>query len=416
LVPTRKSRQAKYSDGKSLVETAIQREQVMRSNSLSRLVFATILLAASGAVAFAQTTYTPVQTTYTVVAETQATPVASIAPFEAPKPLATISPVAPELTTFAPSNEYLAPNSYQSKFRVDAFTVIMQAEAIQSRTGRPAITPDENRFLQDLYSGHADRWSMAEASLVVSGVSDRTERQRFLAQLDEIAAQAQAATANAKTLKVKARILGKFLLKGPMHAGYVKDQYTLRQVLDTGHFNCVSSAIMFTIMAHRIGLEVGTITMPHHVFSRIPGFDVEPTSGGVFPADIRVDRIYKHFKAHNEEVGTSYAADRPYHETGDFGVLAEMYCDFAGTQRDAQQYGPEAINYLKAACLDPVEPAGGNNVRSAMNKWFKLCISKHQIAEAATIANLYRQILRNPSEADGMFKTLATAQRQLAVR
>ena len=391
----------------------------MRSNSLSRLVFVTILAAAPGAAAFAQTTYSvvaPVQTTYTVVAETQTTPVASIAPLEAPKPAAPINLVTPELTSFAPSNESLAPNSYQSKFRVDAFTTLMQAEAIQSRIGQPAITPDENSFLQDVYSGHAARWSMGEAALVVSGVSDRTERQRFLAQLDEIAAQAQTATAHANTLKAKARVLGKFLLKGPMHAGYVKDQYTLREVLETGHFNCVSSAIMFTIMAHRIGLEVGAVTMPHHVFSRIPGFDVEPTSGGVFLADIRVDRIYKHFKAHNEELGASYAADRPYHETGDFGVLAEMYCDFAGTQRDAQQYGPQTIDYLKAACLDPVEPAGGNNVKSAMHKWFRLCISKHQIAEAATIANLYRQILRNPSEADWMFKTLATAQRQLAVR
>jgi hypothetical protein len=390
----------------------------MRFNSLSRLVFAAIFLAAPAA-AFAQMTYTvvaPVQTTYTVVTETQTTPIASIAPFEVPKHVATIKPVAPELTSFAPSNESLAAKSYQSKFRVDAFTALIQAEAIQSRIGQPTITPDENSFLQDVYSGHAARWSMGEAALVVSGVSDRNERQRFLAQLDEVAAQAQAATANANTLKAKARILSKFLLKGPMHAGYVKDQYTLRNVLETGHFQCVSSAVLFTIMAHRIGLEVGVVTMPHHVFSRIPGFDVEPTSGGVYTADIRTERIYKHFKAHNEEVGTSYAAERPYHETGDFGVLAEMYCDFAGTQRDAQQYGQQAIDYLKAACLDPVEPSGGSSVQNAMHKWFRLCISKHQISEAATIANLYRQILRDSSEADWMFKSLATAQRKLAVR
>jgi hypothetical protein len=40
-----------------------------------------------------------------------------------------------------------------------------------------------------------------------------------------------------------------------------------------------------------------------------------------------------------------------------------------------------------------------------MHRWFKLCISKHQTAEAAAIAKLYRQILRNSSEADWMFKT-----------
>ena len=381
----------------------------MRSNLLNRLVFATILLVAPSTAAFAQMTYS-------VVAEKPAMPVASIATVEAPKPAALTYSVTAELTAFAPTNESLAPNSYQSKSRLDAFTAVMQAEAIQSRTGQPAITPDENGLLQDIHGGHVDRWSMAEAALVVSGVSDRAERQQFLVQLEEIAVQAQTATANSKSLKAKASILGKFLIKGPLHAGYAKDQYTLRNVLETGHFNCVSSAVMFTIMAHRIGLEVATVTMPHHVFSRIPGFDVEPTAGRVYPADIRVERIYKHFKAHNEGLGNSYAADRPYHETGDFGVLAEMYCDWAGTQRDANQYGPEVINYLKAACLDPLEPAGGNNVTSAFQKWFKTCVSNHDVAQASSIANLYRQILRDPSKSDWMLKTLAPAQRKLAVR
>jgi hypothetical protein len=382
----------------------------MRLKSLHSLVFCSVasLIFAANSLA---------QTTYTVVAP-EASPatsqVASLAPPTAPAPSASVA--TPELTTFAPSNESLAPHSYQATFKVDAFTAIMQAEAIQTHTGQPAVTADENSFLQDLHAGHAERWTMAEAALIVSGISDHTERQQFLAQLEQIAAQAETATANAKTLKAKASLLGKFLIKGPMHAGYVEDQYTLRNVLETGHFNCVSSAIMFTIMAHRIGLEVGAVTMPHHVFSRIPGFDVEPTAGRVFPADIRVDRIYKHFKTFNEELGTSYAADHPYHETGDFGVLAEMYCDWAGTQRNAKQFGAETIDYLKASCLDPVEPAGGNNLISAFHNWFKLAISNHDVAQAASIANLYRSMLRDPSDADWMSKTLAAEQRQLASR
>jgi hypothetical protein len=391
----------------------------MRSNFSSHFVLATILLAVPSTAAFAQMTYTvvsPPQMTYTVVSTTPATPVASLAPLEAPKTVTTIKPATTELTKFAPSSESLAANSYRSNFRTEAYLALTQAEAIQSRMGQPATTADENDLLHDVYGGNAGHWSMAEAALIVSGVADRTERQRFITQLNEIAVQAKAATANADTLKAKASILGKFLMKGPLQAGYVKDQYTLRNVLETGHFNCVSSAVLFTIMAHRVGLEVGVVTMPHHVFCRVPGFDVEPTAGNVYPADIRTDRIYKHFKAHNEELGKSYAADRPYHETGDFGVLADMYCDFAGTARDAEQYGPQTINYLKASCLDPVEPSGGINVKGAMNKWFKACISKHQIAEATAIANLYRQIVRNPSEADSMFKTLGGMQSQIAAR
>jgi hypothetical protein len=292
----------------------------------------------------------------------------------------------------------------------------MQAASILSRTEQPVLTTEEVDFLKDASSGHATRWSMAEAALMLSGVTDRVERQKYLAQIDQITEEARDATAKATTPQAKARALGKYLLKGPMHGGYVSMQCDMRKLLNEGTFNCVSSATLFEIIGHRLGMTVATITQPGHVFSRIPGFDVEPTSGRVYPADIRTTRILKGLEIHKEEVGTCYDADHPYHETGDFGVLGTIYNDRAGRQRDAKDFGQETIEYLKQACLDSTEPVSGFNVTGAMENWFKTCLSNHQAAQAAAIANLYRSTVRDTSTADWMFKKLAASQGQLASR
>ena len=97
----------------------------MRSNSLFSLVFASIIASAAAA-----------QTTYSVVAEPQTTD-SSVAPVEAPKPVAITKPTLPEPTTFAPSDEKLSATSYQAMFRVDAFTVLSQVASFEAAAANP---------------------------------------------------------------------------------------------------------------------------------------------------------------------------------------------------------------------------------------------------------------------------------------
>ena len=64
-------------------------------------------------------------------------------------------------------------------------------------------------------------------------------------------------------------------------------------MLDTGTFNCVSSATLFNIVCRRLGIEVGAVSQPGHVFSRIPGYDVQTTSGSIYSSDHRVEHVRK---------------------------------------------------------------------------------------------------------------------------
>ena len=405
----------------------------MRRNSLSSFVLASIVLAAVAASSDAQVTYTVVAptTTYAVAAPaptttyTVATPApaaANSSPTQslAPATTYTIEPVTPALpsypTTFAPSNEPLAATSYLSAYRANAFEALMQAVNFDSQAGRQPLTADELNLFRDAADGRAEHWSMAEAVLVASGVSDHNERQAYLAQIDQITADAQVATAGAKTPRAKAKKLIVFLLKGPMKAGYVSDQFNMKVLLDTHHFNCVSSAVLFMVVGHRLGMEVAAVQRPGHIFARIPGYDVETTSGNVYPSEIRVERIAKALEKEHEDFGNAYSADRPYHETGDFGALTSMYYDTGCDQDSAKDYSGAVVSYLKAACLDSTNPNLGLHLNNAFKKWFSSCLKSHQLAEAAAVANLYRQIARDPAPANQMLAQLGGSQRQFASR
>jgi hypothetical protein len=405
----------------------------MRSNSFSSLVlFAIVSANASLASAASPLTYTvvaPSQTSYSVVA-----PATSPAP-AAPKATTSYAPVtyspvsiAPPVVkpavavdappaTFAPSNEPLAPTSYLASYRANAFEALMQAVSIDSQAGNKPLTAEEINLFRDASSGHAEHWTMAEAVLVASGVADRNERQRYMAQLDQIAEDARVATAKAKTPRAKAKQLIMFLLKGPMSAGYVSDQFNMKALLDTQHFNCVSSAVLFMIVAHRLNMEVAAVQRPGHIFARIPGFDVETTSGGVYPSEKRTERITKQLADEKEDFGAAYSAERPFHETNDFGALTSMYYDTGVDQDKAKNYGDAVVSYLKAACLDATNPNLGLHLNSTLQSWFKVSLKNHQLAQAASIARLSGQIARDPSAASAMFAQLNGGQsRQLASR
>ena len=83
-----------------------------------------------------------------------------------------------------------------------------------------------------------------------------TKMQSYRQQMDEITAQAYEVTKNATTAEQKLKKLAKFLHNGPMKAGYVSGQYDLKVLLDTGHYNCASSAVLFDLIARRLGMGV----------------------------------------------------------------------------------------------------------------------------------------------------------------
>jgi regulator of sirC expression with transglutaminase-like and TPR domain len=299
------------------------------------------------------------------------------------------------------------PGDYSSTFKVDALAVLGQAMALEPRGALPPLAGDELRMLQDFRVGNLQKWNTTEVALIVAGISEE-DRQQYRDQVDEITAEAWEVIKDAKTPVQKAKKLAKFLHDEPMKAGYVSGQYDLKVLLDTGHYNCVSSAVFFDMIGRRLGLKVEGVNIPHHVFCRMAGYDIEPTSGRVYPADIRDERVQKKRTEKDDDKDSLYA-DRLYRETSSRSLMSEPYYDEGCKFEKEKKYDRALMSFLKAATLEPGSPDTARGVNNSIKSWFKDCVTKHQTTRAAAIAKLYRQMLRDPAEANAMDKKLKGA-------
>ena len=105
---------------------------------------------------------------------------------------------------------------------------------------------------------------------------------------------------------------------------YSMDNYDLNQsrpdlLLETGIFNCASSAILFGLAAEYFGFHVQGVILPHHIFLQLtsPGFgdkliEVETTSGDGFN--------WSHDRAYFKEQDKKWATDR--------GLVPNTYKDY----------------------------------------------------------------------------------------
>src|SRR5262249_39818919 len=139
---------------------------------------------------------------------------------------------------------------------------------LKKSSGRDlALTRDEAALFAAAQKGKLGKWSFAEAALLASGVTDAAKRKHYLARLDKLEAGARKATAGAKTPFEKGKKLLAFLHAGPMAKGYDRDQSDLSALLDSGKFNCVSSALLYNVLGRRLGLDLRAVEVPEHVFS-----------------------------------------------------------------------------------------------------------------------------------------------------
>jgi tetratricopeptide (TPR) repeat protein len=121
---------------------------------------------------------------------------------------------------------------------------------------------------------------LVDASLVFSGVPDSSLPAYRRKLLDLVAGFQQQAAAVSDPAILGARIL-EYLHTGPLRR-YEHLQARVDVLLDEGTFNCVSSAVVYVILARSVGLVVGGVRTPDHAFCTLTAgtttIDVETTN------------------------------------------------------------------------------------------------------------------------------------------
>lgn len=149
--------------------------------------------------------------------------------------------------------------------------------------GADAVTALEPSPLIAQYSGIPEPLSLTgfiDLSLLFSGVEEvsiESARQRVLSMVEDFKNQAQD-TPDQRSLAESILTY----LHDSVFTRYQELQTRVDTVLETGRYNCVSSAVFYAIFAKAVGIQAGAIRTPDHAFCLVhiddQKFDVETTT------------------------------------------------------------------------------------------------------------------------------------------
>jgi tetratricopeptide (TPR) repeat protein len=218
-----------------------------------------------------------------------------------------------------------------------------------------------------------DEANLLDAMLYASGAETAAQRKHYREQTEELVVKARKALKGTKDAKERGEKLMKFLHANVMKKGYESGQTSFTLMLDTGKFNCVSSAALYYIVGTRLGMDLRIIAIPakgpeegHVSLDMIVGgkrVQVEPTSPDGFDWQTKISRP-----------GVAVTAKLPDrkngHEVDGAGLAAQVYYNRGvALGRDKAKQLDAARCYLAALCLDPVDENTTNNLIATFVNW-----------------------------------------------
>jgi tetratricopeptide (TPR) repeat protein len=275
-----------------------------------------------------------------------------------------------------------SPKSKGYPFQLSPDKAIGVVEKLEKISGKKvALTDDERKLFADARDGKLDTMSFGESCLIASGVTDAAKRKVYLTKLDTIETDARKAITGAKTPTEKAEKLLKFLHDGPMKAGYESKQTDLHTILDTGRFNCVSSAVLFNVIGRRLDLDLVAVEVPQHVFSLLRDgdqkIDVETTSPrGVNPNGLKTPKG----KAPTDR----YKGQR--REVGELGLASVIAYNHSVTMIEEKRFHEAVMMSFRALSLDPTNPGAAQNTLAGFVQWGVELENSGKYEEALTVA------------------------------
>jgi tetratricopeptide (TPR) repeat protein len=257
-----------------------------------------------------------------------------------------------------------APKSYPFAVGPEkAFDALSKLDRLAGQ--RMAPTADQAALFADAADGKLEKVSFAEACLIASGVADADARKTYLARIDAIEADARKAIEGAKSPAEKGEKLLKFLHAGPMAKGYESKQTDLHLILDTGTFNCVSSAVLYNVIGRRLGLDLRAVEIPQHVFAVLydgdTKYDVETTNArGFDPSDDNggAKKVTK-----KERHGSSRR------EVGEAGLAAIIFYNHGVSLTDEKKHAEAIRVNFQALGLDRTSPSAAGNALAGLTNW-----------------------------------------------
>jgi hypothetical protein len=303
--------------------------------------------------------------------------------------------------------------THLNKDHVDPLTALKEAVTLLSpAAAKTAVTPQELDLFQAIAHGRASKLNANDVVLTVAGVTTEKDHLKYTAKLDKILSDARKAVANAKNPTQKANMLTKFLHDNPLHGGGEDNQVDMLRLLDTGKYNCVSSAILFNSIGRKLGLKTRAMTIPGHVFLQMDDLCIEPAFGMNYDAKSHEQIIDQQWKTANDFWKGVFGTVRTF-ESGNLGLVGQVYYNKSNIVSLDKHYEQSATLALKALCLEPKHPMFTLWLKTALENWFNDTLQQKNYSKAQKIAAIYGQLYGDDS--NKLFEQVAAARNARAV-
>ena len=136
------------------------------------------------------------------------------------------------------------------------------------------IQPDlGRRLLSRALAGRLKEEDLLPAAMVAGGVDDRPCLAAYESRVDEVCRTLRARGRLAGGVPERARSILQLVHDEFLTGPYDTHATSLDATLVEGTFNCVSSAVLFTCLARRCGLQVSIEELPGHLYCRVHNGD-----------------------------------------------------------------------------------------------------------------------------------------------
>lgn len=172
--------------------------------------------------------------------------------------------------------------------------------------------------------------------------------------------------------------------------GYELNQSRLTGIFETGHYNCISSAILFTVLARGFGMPVRGVVTPTHAFVEMgaPGgkiLEVETTSNTGFDL-VHDERFYK-------EAAASFSSSRGLRPTTlqeyEARKIIQPYQLMAQSAIDSRNAVTEADRARLAEAAAIIDPDDAELAENRLIYYVNDAVALHETKAWRTIVKLF---------------------------
>lgn len=230
----------------------------------------------------------------------------------------------------------------------------------------------EVRLFDDAIDSKWDSHTLLEAALIAGGVRDAKRLEASTDRFNQLVEKAARSIEKGTQPEDLAKKLFDFMHREILVSGYELECTDLAATLTRGHFNCVSSTVLYNCLAARFGLNPVGMELPGHAMSRLhldgKHIDVETTC----PAWFRLQHDPKRRAA---LIAKTIGADphasgiRLGREVSPVELVAMIYYNRGVDLLTAHRFAEAAAANAKALRLDPSSATARGNLLATLNNW-----------------------------------------------